>query len=427
MEDIVTSTVESINDDLKDRLFDAMPAAIDAAKSKAGDTAVRWGAHKSEGGLDWATYKAVCRRDGVFTGSGGLHNFNAQLLEPVMQRLAGPWEQIFTRRLPGALNGLPNSAGHVLTAFHNETEKRAIRNGSSIAAFQMLKQQIAVYRETLKAAMGETKGQVTEKQRDANRELEPRLQQAMLAAYQVCNDEVGKGQYNRMKVHMTGHVEQSKSMMFDQCINHVRSIITKMLKDVEEDLLDKTDKIYMAMEKEYTSIVLGETDRDFVLTREQRAIRKHLLEILDSAELMFKRAVGLEPYPDPEPEAAEATMTGTPENGRSIAGEATAAIKADPEDRALSLEAVPAAGQSGATAVVDSADGALAVKTEVLDDSAFTNGTTHALTTNADAAEDAKTAPQPTEDELLAASATSAGSADMEMEDVAARPLSSEL
>ncbi|KAG9737576.1 hypothetical protein KCU73_g9964, partial [Aureobasidium melanogenum] len=48
-----------------------------------------------KGGLYWATYKAVVRRQGVFTGSGGLSDFNAQLTEPIYKHLANGWEKAF--------------------------------------------------------------------------------------------------------------------------------------------------------------------------------------------------------------------------------------------------------------------------------------------------------------------------------------------
>ena len=79
----------------------------------------------------------------------------------------------------------------------------------------MLKQQIAVYRDILKDMMGETRTQITEKQRDANRELEPNLTVSMVPSYQACVAEVGGGQYKRMKAYMTAFVDQERATMFD--------------------------------------------------------------------------------------------------------------------------------------------------------------------------------------------------------------------
>lgn len=167
----------------------------------------------------------------------------------------------------------------------------------------MLKQQVAVYRETLKDAMDATRGHITEKQRDANRELGPRLTQAMERAYHLCVAESGKGSFMRMKGHMLEHAEQQKQTMFDECFNHIKTVLKELLNEVKEGLLEKVDTIYVAVEREYSSVVLGHGSNTSAagLPREQRAMRKNVLEIVDGAELIFKRAVGLEPEPEPEP------------------------------------------------------------------------------------------------------------------------------
>ncbi len=82
-----------------------------------------------------------------------------------MRHLAGPWESIFARRAPGILNSLPANVGQVLTTFHDEVERRALRNGVSLASFHMLKHQIPVYKESLKDAMSDARSLITEKQR----------------------------------------------------------------------------------------------------------------------------------------------------------------------------------------------------------------------------------------------------------------------
>jgi hypothetical protein len=47
--------------------------------------------------------EALCRRNGVFSGSSGSHDLNLQLCEPIFKHLASQWEKTFARRLPGVL------------------------------------------------------------------------------------------------------------------------------------------------------------------------------------------------------------------------------------------------------------------------------------------------------------------------------------
>lgn len=284
-----------------------MPNAIASAKSQAIDTARRWGApvnrsDRSEGGLHWATCKAVVRREGCFTNSQGLHDFNEQLTEPVIRHVAGPWEKMFSRRLAPVLSGVSSNGSTLLTKFHNDVEARAVKNGASIAAFQMLKQQLPVYKETLKDASSTVKNEIKTKQRDINREFVPAIKDNMLAVYNICEMERGTGSFNRMKGHMDLHVESAKQSMFDESAGKVKDQLTAMLKEVKKSLMEKMDEIFMSVKRDYTGVVVGQEagDQTQLLPREQRSLRKGVLDVVDGAELAFKRAVGLEPEEETE-------------------------------------------------------------------------------------------------------------------------------
>ncbi|EXJ55268.1 hypothetical protein A1O7_08194 [Cladophialophora yegresii CBS 114405] len=309
LEKAVTAIVSGIEEELQDKVYDAYPTATGAARSEASDTVYKWASpvnreNRAAGGLYWATYKAVVRRDGVFSSAWATNNFNEQLTEPVIRHLAGPWESVFARRLPGILNSLPTNAGQILTTFHDEVERRAIRNGASIASFQMLKHQIAVYKETLKDAISEARNLMSERQRNINREFEPRVREHMLPVYDLCTAESGPGQFVRMKGYMDRHVEQEKSTMFNDAVEHVRELLDQMLKDVKSILLGKVDVVLMAIERDYTGVVVGQEQgrSNEMLPRDQRMMRRAVIEIIDSAETIFKRAVGLESESAAEPD-----------------------------------------------------------------------------------------------------------------------------
>lgn len=72
-------TLTEMKETLKDNIFEHYETAIKNASIAALPTSQRWGDHKDAGGLHWATYKAVVRRQGVYTGSKGLSDFNAEL------------------------------------------------------------------------------------------------------------------------------------------------------------------------------------------------------------------------------------------------------------------------------------------------------------------------------------------------------------
>ncbi|KIW12407.1 hypothetical protein PV08_09684 [Exophiala spinifera] len=318
LENLVTNVITSMDSELQEKIYDAFPSATAAAKSLANDTVRQWGApvnreNRAEGGLYWATYKAVVRRDGVFANGWRSVNFNAELVDPILRTMTGPWESVFARRMPSMLSSLPLNVSDMLKTFHNEVEQRALHNGASIAAFHMLKHQIPGYKETLKDAMVEARRKITEKQREINREFEPHIASHMLQIYGTCVRESGSGQYARMRTHMNDYVDREKESMFEGSVRHVQALIQGMLKELKEELLTKVDAIFMAVQRDYTGVIsgIGANHETNALPREQRTLRKSIVEIVDSAELVFKRALGLEPERDselnPEPEAANET------------------------------------------------------------------------------------------------------------------------
>lgn len=76
---IVKETLQDVADQLSDQIFDGFVPAVQSASDKAVPTASGWGAHRNLGGLYWATYKATCRRNGLFQGASGLEDFNGEL------------------------------------------------------------------------------------------------------------------------------------------------------------------------------------------------------------------------------------------------------------------------------------------------------------------------------------------------------------
>jgi hypothetical protein len=133
-----------------------------------------------------------------------------------------------------------------------------------------------------------------------------------------------------------------------------------MLKEVKEDMLTKVDGIFMNIERDYTGVVIGQDKgkKTEVLPRDQRALRKAVIKVVDGAELIFKRAVGLEPDRTPEPETeAEARLKTEDAEGREAesaehaeaTAEATAPTteatkSASPKSGAVKLEEKPEAG-----------------------------------------------------------------------------------
>lgn len=140
----------------------------------------------------WATYKATCRRGGVFTNASGRHDMNADLLEPISRGLAGGWERAFQRRLPQALESFAMKARLLLENFHRNAIAPSQERGSNYTGINMLSNQLRTHTIRLKEIPPMLHAIAQELQRDANRGFHPVIQEEMQPAYAVCVAECGR-------------------------------------------------------------------------------------------------------------------------------------------------------------------------------------------------------------------------------------------
>lgn len=180
------SAREVLTENISENIERHLPAAIDAALP----TASKWGAPRPVG-LCWATYKATCRRNGVFTGLTGFHDFNQDLFDPISKNLANGWERAFQRRLPWVLDNFVRAIRTYLDKFHLEATAQARERGTHYTGVSMLTQQLQAHLRRLNDVRTSLLALIQEMQRDANREFTPLIQQEMTPAYQGCANERG--------------------------------------------------------------------------------------------------------------------------------------------------------------------------------------------------------------------------------------------
>ncbi|KAL9583165.1 MAG: hypothetical protein Q9212_002870 [Teloschistes hypoglaucus] len=289
------------------KLTAAVDTAVDNAVAEANPTTQHWGLrvnreNRALGGLYWASYKAVCRRDGVYTNAQGLHEWNSQLSAPMMKILSPGWEKMFSRRTPAVMANFVKMASGVIKKFHQDTDSRARKIGLGLAGLYGLKQQLPVHENILKDVSRDVGEFVNNSQKDINREFVPIIQEAMLVAYQQCAAESGGGQFLRMKAIMTGHVDQHRHSMFRQSVDGVRQQLKKLTKDVEATMNDKTDEVFVAMQRDYRSVLGAGAPEGQLLPKSERLLRKELLHIVEGVEAILRKVAAGEKVEDDEDE-----------------------------------------------------------------------------------------------------------------------------
>ncbi|KAK7739253.1 hypothetical protein SLS62_011259 [Diatrype stigma] len=259
LEATVDASTNLLREALAENIYDAFDALIPEAVNKAVGTAEAWGAHRSQGGLYWATYKATVRRNGVFSGASGARDFNAELFDPISRNLANGWERTFQRRLPGILTGFASKTKNLLKDFHEAARARAMQRNTSVSALYTLGNQILAHIRTLEDLPNMLRATITELQRDASREFTPVIMEAMI-----------------------------RHTMFREATDTVKDQLEAMCRSVKKQMADRVEGIFDAVFRDYMSVIVGtRVDRHVKLSPAEVALRTHVNDILHRGDAMF--------------------------------------------------------------------------------------------------------------------------------------------
>lgn len=104
---------------------------------------------------------------------------------------------------------------------------------------------------------------------------------------------------------MNAHVEQKRQTMFKDSTKEVQQRLKTMLRQVEEIMANKADEVFVAMSRDYKSVLGGgDVPQGELMPKWQRIMRKAVKKTISRAEKIFKKVAGFE-VSDDESEAEE--------------------------------------------------------------------------------------------------------------------------
>lgn len=160
----------------------------------------RWSMPIRDGGyaLAFGTYRATCKRLGDKTPNPKSRNFNQDLLEPFLLKIADPWDQTFSKAIPNALSSFAASIAKEIQSFHSlVTSDNELRNARS-ASLRILGHQLKTHNASIAEAITGAEAQLRTNQRDASRLFLPEMKEVMKRIYEQCGAEKGIHISNKM-------------------------------------------------------------------------------------------------------------------------------------------------------------------------------------------------------------------------------------
>ncbi|KAI5795262.1 hypothetical protein EDC01DRAFT_654675 [Geopyxis carbonaria] len=298
----VESTITEVKSELENSIFNRYEEVLDDAAEVAPHTAEKWGrkvdrSNPPAGGYYWSTYKAIVRRNGAYTNGNGHHNFNERLAEPVVKAIATNWERVFARRVPSLLNNFAYETLEAIARFHDSVCQKA--GPHHAARLDLLAGQITTWADALKSEAAEILATIHDAQREVSRSYIPQIEATMHRAYRICTQEVGPGQFVRMKDAMAAHVEAHKRLMFEHAASEIRRQLLHVVKDLRAKLEQSAVLVFDQLATDYQNI-FADPGMGGAGDVEGRSVMAKVRGVLAECQRPFVAAVNGEVWVEPE-------------------------------------------------------------------------------------------------------------------------------
>ncbi|ROW14908.1 hypothetical protein VPNG_03302 [Cytospora leucostoma] len=273
-------------------LFNSKSTGAITHASKAIEGIVeKWSLKKADGGhgLTFSTYKAVCRRGGSKTKSDKSRNFNEDILEPYLLKIATGWEQAFCVAIPASLDKLVDTLMDTLKGFHNEMSSRPELEKCKLASLNILGHQIKSHETSIRDMVGTIKASIQAEQRQANRAFLPEIKKEMTKAYSQCKEEKGRGCFLRMKEHMMKHVSKNKSSIYRKASQHVMKDLEKLFETNRKEMEETVHYIVDVLEGDFRTIISSSE-----MIEASAVARDHIRGVLCEVDSQFEKVLCME-------------------------------------------------------------------------------------------------------------------------------------
>ncbi|XP_038244633.1 uncharacterized protein LOC119850538 isoform X4 [Dermochelys coriacea] len=175
-------------------------------------------------GYPYATYRAVCARQGVYSsGACGFVDFNEQLTEPISSAISMTWNDVFSCRLGESIKQFSKAILDKLKYFFRDLTNKLQEKGRNTEPVSVIQRhQMEAVQALLCNFLLDQTEYINKRQRGISRVLTPEIQASMKPIYAVCSQLNGPGCFQRMKDLMQRLVHNQKETMFSCVTDKLR-------------------------------------------------------------------------------------------------------------------------------------------------------------------------------------------------------------
>ncbi|PLB46823.1 hypothetical protein P170DRAFT_498741 [Aspergillus steynii IBT 23096] len=262
--------------------------AIGIALKEFPQTVEKWNARRAEGGLAFQTYRAMCKRQGIFRDK----NWNDDLAIPMLNTIMHGWKQCFESFSPKRLRHLIDTLILILRQFHRDAVLSA-GDGIAIKNEKKLDNSVESHCKALETSLKDLRNQIQTEQKDISRIFAQVIRRELRSTYEECaeqvgralmltlDDRIGSGTLNRMRELMFQRTKDA-NQVFKKSAIRVRRGLLELEKTTGERLGEILDKTVSDMKRDYYTVLIEPGVRKF--SNEQIQIRNEVHKIVQEIQ-----------------------------------------------------------------------------------------------------------------------------------------------
>ncbi|GLA80468.1 hypothetical protein AtubIFM56815_001289 [Aspergillus tubingensis] len=228
-------------------------------------------------GFRWMTYKAICRRRGVYRTT----DWNRDLARPLFDKIAAAWRRTFTELLPHAMLTLTDELEVVLGKFHREAID-SVQQDVSDETKKRLQGNLVACQQSMRQRFLELGKSTTLEQKRISRAFAEAIAERLEKTYRACASETGAGSLKRSRALMQQVADDHADDVLRGSTDHAKHELMELLDSQEAEVDRIIQSRLRKISRDYHGALIVPQIR--MCSEEQVRIKSEVEQIIQRAE-----------------------------------------------------------------------------------------------------------------------------------------------
>ncbi|KAF7163976.1 hypothetical protein CNMCM5623_008637 [Aspergillus felis] len=227
--------------------------------------------------VHWSTYRAICRRSGVWKG----YNWNREVAHHMREYIRSYWIRTFNEEIPLHLEIFSRNTKICLNIFHKSVVSCA---DESIAQQNNAKLQktLGTTTNSLKHQVKKTEASLRKRQKTANRLFVGVIAAELEGTFWQCANEAGTGMLKRMQAFMEREAEVNGEQILEKSAQRVSEELSNILEKTEGKITRMVRATVRELARDYHTAII--TPQTIKLSEQELQLKIEMAEAIRKAE-----------------------------------------------------------------------------------------------------------------------------------------------